>query len=122
MRIFNAVAKVTESSELDDTRKSVSKHWLFFSVWIVLSLLLFAKPLIALVRLSLTNDNASHLILIPFLTAGLLFVERRTIFNNPSFSVGGGIFLFLAVIIAICVRLAGHAMTPDLRLTGNVLA
>jgi exosortase len=83
---------------------------------------LFARPLIALVRLSLTNDNASHLILIPFLTAGLLFVERRTIFNNPSFSVGGGIFLFLAVIIAICVRLAGHAMTPDLRLTGNVLA
>ena len=83
---------------------------------------LFAKPLIALVRLSLANDNASHLILIPFLTAGLLFIERRTIFNNLSFHAGGGIFLFLSVIVAIGVRLAGDKLIPDLRLTGNVVA
>jgi len=107
---------------LDDTRNTVSKHWLLFGVWVAVSALLFAKPLIALVHLSLTNDDASHLIVIPFLTAGLVFIERRTIFNNPSFSAGGGIFLFLSVIIAIGVRLAGDIMTPDLRLTGNVLA
>jgi len=107
---------------LDDTRNTVSKRWLLFGVWVAVSSLLFAKPLIALVHLSLTNDDASHLIVIPFLTAGLVFIERRTIFNNPSFSAGGGIFLFLAVIIAIGVRLAGDILTPDLRLTGNVLA
>jgi exosortase len=107
---------------LDDTRNNVSKRWLLFGVWVAVSSLLFAKPLIALVHLSLTNDDASHLIVIPFLTAGLVFIERRTIFNNPSFSADGGIFLFLSVIIAIGVRLAGDIMTPDLRLTGNVLA
>jgi len=107
---------------LDDTRNTVSKRWLLFGVWVAVSSLLFAKPLIALVHLSLTNDDASHLIVIPFLTAGLVFIERRTIFNNLSFSAGGGIFLFLAVIIAIGVRLAGDILTPDLRLTGNVLA
>ena len=107
---------------MDDTRNTVSKRWLLFGVWVAVSSLLFAKPLIALVHLSLTNDDASHLIVIPFLTAGLVFIERRTIFNNPSFSAGGGIFLFLAVIIAIGVRLAGDILTPDLRLTGNVLA
>jgi len=107
---------------LDDTRNTVSKHWLLFGVWVAVSSLLFAKPLIAIVHLSLTNDDASHLIVIPFLTAGLVFIERRTIFNNPSFSAGGGIFLFLSVIIAIGVRLAGDMMTPDLRLTGHVLA
>jgi len=107
---------------LDDTRNNVLKRWLLFSVWMVVSSLLFAKPLVALVRLSLTNDNASHLILIPFLTAGLLFIERRTIFNNLSFQAGGGIFLFLSVIIVLSVRLAGEMVTPDLRLTGNVLA
>ena len=107
---------------MDDTRNTVSKRWLLFGVWVAVSSLLFAKPLIALVHLSLTNDDASHLIVIPFLTAGLVFIERRTIFNNPSFSAGGGIFLFLAVIIAIGVRLAGEILTPDLRLTGNVLA
>ena len=119
---IEGIAIVTESGALDEPRNNALKHWLLFGLWIVVSSLLFAKPLIALVRLSLTNDNASHLILIPFLTVGLLFVERRTIFNNPSFSMGGGIFLFLAVIIAISVRLAGDAMTPDLRLTGNILA
>jgi len=107
---------------LDDTRNNVLKRWLLFSVWIVVSSVLFAKPLIALVRLSLTNDNASHLILIPFLTAGLLFIERRTIFNNLSFDPGGGIFLFLSVIIAISVRWAGDQLIPDLRLTSNVVA
>jgi exosortase len=107
---------------LDDTRNNVSKRWLLFGVWVAVSSLLFAKPLIALVHLSLTNDDASHLIVIPFLTAGLVFIERRAIFNHPSFSAGGGIFLFLSVIIAIGVRLADDIMTPDLRLTGNVLA
>ena len=107
---------------MDDTRNDVLKRWLLFSVWIVVSSVLFAKPLIALVRLSLTNDNASHLILIPFLTAGLLFIERRTIFNNLSFDPGAGIFLFLSVIIAISVRWAGDQLIPDLRLTSNVVA
>jgi len=116
------VANVTESNALDDKRNNVLKRWLLFSFWIMVSSLLFAKPLIALVRLSLTNENASHLILIPFLTAGLLFIERRTVFNNLSFKAGGAIFLSLSVIIAISVRLAGDIMTPDLRLTGNVLA
>jgi exosortase len=107
---------------LDDTRNNDLKRWLLFSAWMAVSSLLFAKPLIALGRLSLTNDNASHLILIPFLTAGLLFIERRTIFNNLSSHAGGGVFLFLSVIIVFSVRLAGDMVTPDLWLTGSVLA
>jgi len=107
---------------LHDTRNNVLKCWLLFGVWVAVSSLLFARPLVALVRLSLTNEDASHLILIPFLTAGLVFIERRTIFNNLSFSAGGGIFLFLSVIIVLSVRLAGDKVAPDLRLTGNVLA
>src|SRR6266436_548222 len=116
------IAIVTESGALDEPRNSLLKRWLLLGVWIVVSSFLFAKPLIALVRLSLTNEDASHLILIPFLTAGLLFMERRTIFNNLSFNTGGGIFLFLSVIIALSVRFAGDKVPPDLRLTGNSLA
>src|ERR1700730_6065661 len=119
---IEGIVRVTESGALHEPRNNVLRRWLLFGVWIVVSSLLFAKPLIALVRLSLTNDNASHLILIPFLTAGLLFIERRTIFDSLSFNAGSGIFLFLSVIIAISVRLAGDVLTPDLRLTGNVLA
>ena len=107
---------------MHDTRNNVLRRWLLFGVWVAVSSLLFARPLVALVRLSLTNDDASYLILIPFLVAGLVFMERRTIFNNLSFSAGGGIFLFLSVIIVLSVRLAGDKVAPDLRLTGNVLA
>ena len=107
---------------MHDTRNNVLKRWLLFGVWVAVSSLLFARPLVALVRLSLTNDDASYLILIPFLVAGLVFIERRTIFNNLSFSAGGGIFLFLSVVIVLSVRLAGDKVAPDLRLTGNVLA
>ena len=107
---------------MDDARNNVLKHWLLFSAWMAVSSLLVAKPLIALIRLSLTNDNASHLILIPFLTAGLLFIERRAIFSNLSFHAAGGIFLCLSVIIVLSVRWAGDMLTPDLRLSGHVLA
>ena len=107
---------------MDATRNNVSKHWLLFSVWIAVSSLLFIRPLLALVRLSLTNDDASYLILIPFLAAGLLFIERRAIFSHPSFHAGGGIFLLLSVIIVISVRLAGDKVPADIRLTGNILA
>jgi exosortase len=121
-RIWAAFVKVKESSALDATRNNVSRYWLMFSVWIVLSSLFFAEPLIALIRLSLTNDNASYLILIPFLAAGLLFIARRATFSHPSFDASGSIFLFLSIIIGISVRLAGDKAPADLRLTGNVLA
>ena len=88
----------------------------------MVSSLLFAKPLIALVRLSLTNDNASHLMLMPFLAAGFLFIERRAIFSHPSFSAGGGIFLLLSVLVLLSVRFAGDKVSPDLQLTGSVFA
>ncbi len=107
---------------MDDTPNNVPKYWLLFSVWIAVSSLLFIRPLIALVRLSLTNDNASYLILIPFLTAGLFYIERRTIFSRPSFSAGGVIFLIFSVIMVLSVGLAGDKIPPDLRLTGNILA
>jgi len=70
----------------------------------------------------LSSGDASHVVLIPFLTAGLVFIERRTIFRHPSFGAGGGIFLFLSAIIVLSVRLAGDKVAPDLRLTGHVLA
>jgi len=107
---------------LDNERTSIARRWLLFGAWIVGASLLFGGPLIALVRLSLSSADASHLILIPFLTAGLVFMERRTIFRHPSFGAGGGIFLFLSAIMVLSLRLGGDKVAPDLRLTGNVLA
>src|SRR5690348_13972077 len=98
---------MVEPNMLDNERTSIAGRWLLFGAWIVGGSLLFGEPLIALVRLSLSNADASHLILIPFLTAGLVFIERRTIFRHLSFGAGGGIFLFLSAIMVLSLRLAG---------------
>jgi exosortase len=113
---------MVEPNMLDNERTSIARRWLLFGAWIAAASLLFGGPLIALVRLSRSNDDASYLLLIPFLTAGLVFIERRTIFKHPSFGAGGGIFLFLSAIMVLSLRLAGDKLAPDLRLTGNVLA
>src|SRR5690349_18701682 len=113
---------MVEPNMLANARPSIARRWLLFGAWIVAASLLFARPLIALVHLSLSNADASHLLVIPFLTAGLLFIERHAIFKHPSFSAGGGIFLFMSVIIVLSIRLAGDRVTSDLLLSSNVLA
>jgi len=50
--------------------------WFLYAAWLALSCLLFLKPLIALVRYSFANDSASHIPLIPFIVAALLFLDR----------------------------------------------
>jgi exosortase len=51
--------------------------WLLYAAWLAASCLLFFKPLIALFHYSFTNDSASHIPVIPFIVAALLFLERR---------------------------------------------
>jgi exosortase len=48
-----------------------------FAGWILICSLIFWKPLYALVRYALTDENASHILIIPFLVAWLLFLDRE---------------------------------------------
>lgn len=91
--------------------------------WMAAASIFFLQPIIALVRLSLSNDDASHLVLIPFLAAGLLVVERRSVFRNVSYGVRpGALVLLLAVGLLAALSLAGRAWTPDLVLAGRIVA
>ena len=108
---------------LDNIRTSISRRWLSLGGWVLFTSILFARPLIRLVQLSLSNDDASHLILIPFLTAGLFYLERRSIFRTPSFEVGLSFLLVsLGFGLVVGTRLPGHALTPDLQLTSSISA
>jgi exosortase len=60
---------------------SLSRRVLFFAGWMVATCLLFFRPLVAFVAYSLSNDNASHLVLIPVITAWLLYLKRDGIFR-----------------------------------------
>ena len=101
----------------------ISRRLLLFGGWIIFTSLLFMRPLISLVHLSLSDSDASHLIVIPFLAACLLYIERRSIFLALSSDAGlSPLLIFLGIGLAMGTRLAGNSLTPDLQLTCNILA
>jgi len=84
-------------NEMTESSRVYANRWLLFSCWVVVATLFFIKPVFALVRLSLAQDDASHLILIPFISAVLLFLEHRTIVRHTtSDKTTGGVLLLLA--------------------------
>jgi exosortase len=119
----NRSVTAAETTAVDDTYTNLRKRWLLFGCWIVLSSLLYSYPLIAFVRMSLSSADASHLLVIPFITAWVLFVERRKIFLDLSYDKGfGGSLLFLACSTALASRFAGGGSSLDLRLSGYILS
>lgn len=69
---------------MNENRKLDLRRCMYYCVWVVVSVALFGRPFAALVRLSLTNDNTSHIILIPFISAWLLYFEQKRIFARVS--------------------------------------
>jgi exosortase len=66
--------------------------WLFLLGWIS-SLIVFAKPVNALVRLSFQDERYSHLVLIPFISIGLIYLDRRRIFREQRRASSLGILM-----------------------------
>ncbi len=99
-----------ETTTLSNIHTVLAKRWLFFGCWIIFSSLLFTNTLVAFVRMSFSNDDASYLILIPLISAWVLFVERHKIFAYLCYDkVFGGTFLVLAGCVALASRLEGGA-------------
>jgi exosortase len=102
--------------------ESSANRPLLFGGWLILSSLLFIHPLIALVRLSLSSADASHIVLIPFMSLWLLFVERRKIFLNTFYDrVLGGAVLLIAISLGFITHFAS-ALKPDVQLSGYILS
>ncbi len=75
------------------------------------------------IRLSLSNDDASYLILIPFISAWILFIERRKILLDLSTDKGlGGCIVILAIATAVASRLTGSVSALGLQLSGYILS
>jgi exosortase len=85
-----------------------------FLGWTVVCCLAFLKPLLAAASYSFYNDSASHIILIPFLVAYLLYVDHRSIMR--------GRFDFAAICFALpAALLVVLALRPPALLSsGNV--
>jgi exosortase len=101
---------------------SFSRRILIYAAWILFTCLLFLHPLVAFVNYSLANDNASHLILIPVISAWLVFLERDRIFKLlGSDGRAASLFLTTGTALTILAFFAGRQWSALNRLSVYVL-
>jgi len=107
---------------MNDSQASSKKQWFLFSSWVALSLLPFLSPVLAFVKLSLAQDDSSYLVIIPLISAVLLYLERGGIpptFSDKKLSL---IFLLLAAGIALVLHYGTAGKGSGLQLSGWILA
>jgi exosortase len=89
-------------------------RWLLFCLWLAASVAISWRVLSSLLSYSLGNDDASHILLIPFISAWLLFLDRRRIFSRLSsdiaLSVPLAILGLLSVLWSSPARLGSHSL------------
>lgn len=65
----------------------------------LLSLVLFRQPLSNLVSLSLRDERSTHILLIPFISACFLYLQRRRVFRAARYCHSVGIPLLLLAVV-----------------------
>jgi exosortase len=98
------------------------KRLLYFGVWAFLSLLLFARPVFALVQLSWQDATASHILLIPFICAWLLYSERKESMSASHFALRPSIAFLLAALVLVLLSTRCASCSPKDRLSIYILS
>ena len=75
--------------------ESMTQHLCFLFAW-MLSLMLFWSPLATLVSLSVNDSRYSHIVLIPFISAFLIYWKRQSIFVGKRWCPSVGVPLLLS--------------------------
>src|SRR4051812_46368774 len=92
--------------------------------FVVFSLALFAAmagPIRAVIRYALDTENthASQIVLIPFISAALIYLNREKIFSNVQYAAIPAIALMIA---GVALFVAGKTVGPQLKDHGDQLA
>ena len=96
---------------------------MFYVGWIVATCLIFLHPLKSFFSYSLSNDNASHLVLIPAISAWIFFLERDRIFKDLSSDLlAGSLFLAGGAVAGVFAFLTGPRWGPLNQLSAYILA
>jgi exosortase len=105
------------------SRASLSRRMLLYLGWILASCLLFLYPLRAFVSYSLASENASHLILIPVISAWVVFLERDRIFKALGRDAAvGSLLLAAAAVVALAAFSMGSRSSTLNQLSGYIFA
>ncbi|HEY1481374.1 MAG TPA: archaeosortase/exosortase family protein [Candidatus Acidoferrum sp.] len=77
-------------------------RWLIGAVWLVVSVLLFLAPLRALFALATQSDDLSHILLVPFISAWLLYLSRSAFQRAEQFDFAAALaFLIPGIVLKI---------------------
>lgn len=99
------------------------RRLILFGLWILASSIPFARLLQSLVHFCLENDNASHILLIPFISAWVLYLERQITFRRVfyDFPVAAFFLVLAAGLYAWTFRSEAY-WSANNALTGYILA
>ena len=78
----------------------------------LVSILVFAKPISGLIQLANRDESASHILLIPFISAWLLYSERKELLPAIGFSPWPALALFIPSILVGFASLNCNACSP----------
>jgi exosortase len=98
-----------------------SRRWLLFAMWLVCSIAASWTAFTALLRYSFGNDDASHILLIPFISAWLMFIDRGRIFKKLSSDIAVCLALLIPGIAAVLWSITTQPVSPSLCAFGLVL-
>jgi exosortase len=98
-----------------------NRRWLLFVIWLTASIVVSWTGFAALLHYSFGNDDASHILLIPFISAWLMFIDRRRIFKSLSSDVAAGLALLIPGMAAVLWSIRTQPTSPSLCALGLVL-
>lgn len=101
---------------------SPSRRWLAFGIWVSLCFLVFAKPISSLVQLADHDDTYSYILLIPFITVWLLYLQREQQRTGLRSSVLPAVSFVAASLLTSFASLGCRACSPKDHLTLQTLA
>jgi exosortase len=108
---------------LTEPTKTIRQRFFLFGLWILACLAIFWAPATGLLRYSMGNDNASHIVLIPVIVAWLIYLEQQRIFPTTNFDyVPGAVLTAVGIFAALFTMRAGAEWSATDRLTGYTLA
>ena len=99
----------------------LTPRWLLFVVWLACSIVISWTAFTSLLRYSFGNDDASHILLIPFISAWLMFIDRGRIFKSLSSDVVACLALLVPGIAVVVWSIGTQPVSPSSCAFGLVL-
>jgi exosortase len=118
-----AMSQPAYSKDVPRASGSQPRSGYYFAVWLLVATGLFWAPLRAAIGYALANDDASHILVIPFMAAFVLYLDRATVFRRVSFDVfAGGVLAAVGAAIALSSWRGGVPSETNDHLTLHMLA